>query len=351
MRLHHRPADDRSVRGDLLRHARRICPGAGLGRDRQKAGVMKNRIAILVPTFNSGKLLAETVASPARAGLPPDSYAILVSDNASTDGSTAALGEHDAQGAPIILCRNETNLGRVANWNCAIAAEVRGFSHALFLMAGDYLADVSVIALRELMIRSDASLGFAPYSIVDDSLTPLRVARRIRWQGGAIGYRNFAQQSLAFGALLYGPLGANLYRLGEKTPLRFDPSDETHTDQMATAAFAQQNAASIVYHDWPLSCWRQRAGRFHAGMDEQARLIGDLRVIEAACRAAKVAPDYTRIRSSLLLRGLFHNRGRLRAAWTQSKTLTQGAPPSLPWLATLPWRQALFKTPWRVEAR
>lgn len=312
---------------------------------------MKGRIAILVPSFNGGALLADTVASPARAGLPAESYALLVSDNASTDGSTERLGERDAQGAPIILCRNESNLGRVANWNRAlVAAEERGFSHALFLMAGDYLTDSAVIALRERMIAADAALGIAPYRIVDEALKPLRIARRIRWRGGAIDQKRFVLQSLAAGALLYGPLGATLYRLGERVPLRFDPADETHTDQLATALFAQANAARIVYLDRPLSCWRARAGRFHAGIGAEARMEGDLRVIERGCRAAKVAPDYTRIRASLLLRGLYHSHGDLSAAWRQSEILTQGAPPSIAWLAALSWRQALFKTPWRVEA-
>ena len=312
---------------------------------------MKDRIAILVPVFNGGTLLAETVASPARAGLPPDSYAILVSDNASTDGSVDALSDRDANGAPIIVVRNERNLGRIANWNRAIeAAEEYGFSHALFLMAGDYLADDSLLALRDLMVRADAALGIGPYRIVDEQGGPVRVARRIRWRGGAIDHRDFVRQSLAVGALLHGPLGANLYRLGERSPVRFDPADETHTDQLATVFFAQANDSSVVYLDRPLSCWRQRAGRFHSSMEAGSRLAGDLRMIEQACRAAKVAPDYTRIRSSLLLRGVFHNRGRLGAAWTQSKILTQGAPPSLTWLAAIPWRRALFKTPWRVEA-
>jgi glycosyltransferase involved in cell wall biosynthesis len=306
---------------------------------------MKGRIAILVPVFNAGALLADTLASVARAGLPPDSYAVLVSDNASTDGSTEALD------GSVLLRRNETNLGRVENWNRAMMwAEELGFSHALFLMAGDTLADASVIELRDRMAAADAALGIAPYQIVDEAQTPLRIARRIRWRGGAIGQRRFALQSLGAGALLYGPLGANLYRLGEAAPLRFDPADETHTDQLATALFAQANDARIVYLDRPLSRWRARPGRFHAGMEAGARLAGDLRVIEQGCRAARVAPDYTKIRASLIVRGLFHNRGRLRAAWTQSKTLTRGAPPSLLWLATLPLRQALFKTPWRVEA-
>ena len=312
---------------------------------------MKERIAILVPVFNAGGLLGDTIASVASAGLPRDSYAVLISDNASTDGSTTWLGDLDKHGAPVLLRRSEVNLGRVANWNAALDwAEELGFSHALFLMAGDTLADATVIELRDLMLRTDAALGIAPYQIVDETQHPLRIARRIRWRGGAIEQRNFARQSLGCGALLYGPLGANLYRLGERAPLRFDPADETHTDQLATVLFAQANQARIVYLDKPLSCWRARAGRFHAGMDPEARLGGDLRVIEQGCRAAKVVPDWPKIRSSLLLRGLFHNRGRLGAAWTQSKILTQGARPSLGWLAALPWRQALFKTPWRVEA-
>lgn len=313
---------------------------------------MKGRIAILVPTYNGGALLAETVASPARAGLPPDSYAILVCDNVSTDGSVEGLGDRDVQGAPIIVRRNEENLGRVPNWNRLIEhARALGFSHGLFLMVGDMVNGTALIALRDRMVEEDAALGLAPYLITDEDLRPRRIARRILWRGGPIDHRSFLRQSLASGALLYGPLGANLYRLGDPVPLHFDPADETHTDQLATASFAQANAARLVYLDRPLSCWRSRPGRFHSSMDPDERLEGDLRVIERGCRAAKVAPDYMRIRSSLLLRALFHRRGGLAAAWIRSRHLTQGAPPSFSWLATLLWRKALFKTPWRVEAR
>lgn len=313
---------------------------------------MKGRIAILVPSFNGGALLAETVASIAASGLPADSYAILVSDNASTDGSAERLSRADAQGAPIFLHCNETNLGRVANWNKAMEeAEAMDFSHALFLMAGDVLANDHILALRQRMDRAGASLGIASYEVADETLKPRRIARRIRWSGNperGIGAKSFLEQSFGAGAMLYGPLGANLYRLGG-AKLRFDPADETHTDQLATAAFAQQSGAPLVYLDKPVSRWRTRPGRFHASMDPMARLAGDIRVIEQACRAAKVAPDYTKIRASLMLRAFFYSRD-LAAAWTLSKTLTQGAQPSWLWLATLLRRQAQYQTPWLVEA-
>ena len=80
----------------------------------------RGRIAVLIPTFNGGALLAETVASVARAGLPRDSYEIVVSDNASSDDSIGALPNADEHGASVTLHRNPSNLGRVANWNCAL---------------------------------------------------------------------------------------------------------------------------------------------------------------------------------------------------------------------------------------
>jgi hypothetical protein len=84
-------------------------------------------------------------------------------------------------------------------------------------------------------------------------------------------------------------------------------------------------------------------------MDPLRRLEGDIRVIERACRAGKVAPDYTKIRANLMLRAFFYSRDP-RAAWSCSKLLTQGARPSWLWLATLLRRQAQYKTPWLVEA-
>ena len=46
------------------------------------------KIAILIPTYNGGALLHESVESAAAAGMPADSYEIVVSDNASDDGSS-----------------------------------------------------------------------------------------------------------------------------------------------------------------------------------------------------------------------------------------------------------------------
>lgn len=312
------------------------------------------KIAILIPSYNGGSLLRETVMSAARAGLPPESYEILVSDNASTDGSTTALPERDDLGAPIHVRRNQSNLGRVANWNCALAmAEEMGFSYAFFLMVGDVLAGRAIVDLKERMVRRGAVLGIASCRIADEALRPVRMARRIRWRGdpeAGLPADRFLAQSLAQGAMLFAPLGANLYRIDGGKRLRFDPVDETHTDHLATALFVRESGTPIVYLDRPVSIWRRRPGRFHSSMSVAERLAGDLRIIESACRASSLAPDYPRIRACLLLRGTVFCRGNLLRAWRLARDVTGRRPISWSWLARLAFRLLRNGTPWLVEA-
>ena len=311
------------------------------------------KIAILIPTYNGGALLHDTVESAAAAGMPVDSYEVVVSDNASDDGSSERLAGHDRQGAPIHFRRNERNLGRVENWNRAIDyAEELGFGFAIFLMVGDTVWSTGLLSLLDRMQQHQAVLGIASYVIADGHRRPIRIARRIHWSGapGApVGAERFLAQAFATGAMLYGPLGANLYRLGQAARLRFDPADETHTDQLATALFLQRAGGSVVYLDEPVSTWRHRPGRFHGSMTPAKRLEGDVRVMENACSSARLEPDYAKIRASLVVRATFFTRGDVISAWRYARIFTGGRTISWTWLARLLCRQIRYRTPWAVK--
>jgi len=313
----------------------------------------RGRIAILVPCRNAGVLLSETIGSAAGSGLPQDAYAWLISDNASDDGSTSSLPSRDANGASIILSRNSRDLGRVENWNCALrAAEQRGFAYGFFLMAGDLLHGDGLIRLQAQMDRSGAFLGLGSYDVVDSQLRRLRTARRLAWKAdttGTIGVPEFVAQSLAVGGMLFGPLGANLYRLDDAVRLRFDPSDPTHTDQRATADFACNAGRQIVYVDHVVSRWRARSGRFHAQMNHWNRLEGDLRTIDACCRLAGVEPDRSRIAATFLLRTLSQTGFRSAAAlYRPLQQHVRFTLSSVLWAAKLFWRQTRYGTPWFI---
>ena len=310
----------------------------------------ENKIGILIPTYNSGLLLAESINSAANARLPPDAYEIVVSDNASTDGSTESLPARDAQSVPITLHRNAENIGRVENWNRILElAEGMEFAHVMFLMAGDLIRGDGVVALRERMIRADAALGFASYKIIGEDRKPTRIARRLIWpEDEAISAQRFLAQTLSAGAAIFGPLGANLYNL-RAARLHFDPADATHTDQYATSLFLHAANRPVVYLDRPITQWRERAGRFHNSMDFLQRLENDLALIERVAKETGVEIDYRKILSTFLLRILFHARGnplKTRSYW--NSFLCKSKPISPPWIVRLLTRQLLYKTPWRI---
>ncbi len=292
--------------------------------------------------------MQETLASAAGAGLPADSYAVIISDNGSDDGSTNSLPQTDRNGAQIILRRNPGNIGRVGNWNRALeVAEEMGFGHAMFLMVGDTLRDTSVLELRDRMSACGAALGLASYEIVDENLRTLRVARRINWRGDrATTPDRFLCQSFGRGAMLYAPLGANLYRLRSTPQLRFDTEDASHTDQRATALYSCACDSPIVYLDRPISRWRRRSGRFHSSLDVEARLQNDFRVIVEACRDAGIEPDYPKIHATMLLRRFFHRNGLKLLGGAGSASAGEI---SWAWLSRLVFRQLRYNTPWQIE--
>jgi len=313
-----------------------------------------DKLAILVPTYQGGELLAETLASAAKAGLPRDFYEFIVSDNASTDGSIERVPTADPQGVPITVLRNATNVGRIENWNCLTqAAEDMGFGYATYMMVGDLVHGTDFVALRQAMDAAGAALGMAYYHVVDESLNFVYAARRIHWRVPSSGIepKPLLVQSTAVGAIVHGQLSANIYRLIGTPKLRFDPSNPTHTDHRSTTTFVHEAGAPVVYLDRPVSAWRRRAERFHAGLDHLERAKSDLKMVEDACREGGVVPDWRKVRASLILRTLFHAEYSIAAAWPVLSAV--GLDPiriSWPWMLRLTLNKLLYKTPWTVSA-
>jgi len=312
------------------------------------------KVAILVPTYQGGELLADTLASAAKAGLPPDFYEFVVSDNASTDGSIERAVKTDAQGVPITVLRNQTNIGRVENWNrLTQAAEDMGFGYATYLMVGDLIHGSGFVALRNAMDAAGASLGMAYYHVVDEQLKFIYAARRIHWRVPATGIapEPLLLQSTAVGAFIHGQLSANIYRLKGTARLRFDPQNPSHTDHRATTTFVHQSGCPVVYLDQPVSCWRRRAGRFHASLDHLQRGRTDLLMVADACHEGGIAPDWRKVRAALILRTLFHADYSISAAWPVLREV--GLSPtrvSWPWMARLLVNKLLYRTPWTISA-
>jgi glycosyltransferase involved in cell wall biosynthesis len=104
-------------------------------------------VSILIPTWNSARWVVQAVES-ALAQTHRD-IEVIVSDNASTDDTTAYVSQVASRDARVRLLRGEINRGPVANWQRA-ADEARG-EYAGLLFSDDWYEPAFVERALELI--------------------------------------------------------------------------------------------------------------------------------------------------------------------------------------------------------
>ncbi|HZY04967.1 MAG TPA: glycosyltransferase [Anaeromyxobacteraceae bacterium] len=133
------------------------------------------RVSIVIPTFNRLGMLAEAVTS-ALAQRYPD-LEVLVSDNASEDGTREAMQAHIAD-RRFRYFRNETNLGMVANWRKAVFEHARG-DFFLILSDDDRLIDPDYVSKAMALVQRHPQvvMVYADGYILDESTGTRRELR------------------------------------------------------------------------------------------------------------------------------------------------------------------------------
>lgn len=125
------------------------------------------RVSIVIPTRNRRDMVREAVES-ALAQRSSD-LEVLVSDNASEDGTQEAL--HGYRSDPRFrYFRNETDLGMVANWRQAVFEHARG-DFFLILSDDDCLVDPDYLSKAMGLVREhpDVVIVYAEGYILDES--------------------------------------------------------------------------------------------------------------------------------------------------------------------------------------
>ncbi len=112
------------------------------------------RVTVVIPTFNRQAMLLEAVQSALaqRYG----SFEVLVSDNASEDGTREAMAAFAAD-PRFRYVRNATNLGMVGNWRSAVFEHARG-EFFLLLSDDDVLLDPGYLAKAMALVDRNPGL-------------------------------------------------------------------------------------------------------------------------------------------------------------------------------------------------
>jgi glycosyltransferase involved in cell wall biosynthesis len=122
-------------------------------------------VSLCVPTYNSGKYLAESLDS-----LLAQDYAnreIIVSDNASSDETVAILRDYAARGA-IRLNVQSTNVGAGANFNRLIEL-AQGELVAIYHSDDLYAPEIVSAAVAEFVAKPDVGLVGTMARVINDA--------------------------------------------------------------------------------------------------------------------------------------------------------------------------------------
>ena len=141
-----------------------VLTGAPL--ERPAAQAPGPRVSIVIPTFNRVAMLREAVESALAQRF--DDLEVLVSDNASEDGTREAMDAYRSDPRFRYL-RNETNLGMVGNWRKAVFEAARG-EFFLILSDDDTLLDPGYVAKAMALVdrHPDVVIVYANGYILDE---------------------------------------------------------------------------------------------------------------------------------------------------------------------------------------
>ncbi|MDQ1470416.1 MAG: hypothetical protein QOJ99_1896 [Bryobacterales bacterium] len=266
------------------------------------------RLAVLMPVFNGGDSFLRSVKSCAASGLRGDEYEIIVIDNCSTDGAVEKIPHCDANGAPIRVFRNTSNIGRVGNWNRSfeIALEL-GFQYVTFLFSGDcWLPGAGLREILPLMHEHNAAIGFTPFVISGENGVVQRESRRFYVDGKAVVCtpRSFLRTLLESGVFPLGPIQANIYSISRQHRPWFNTAEPTRTDVEATLEFVRQSQAPVIIGSEPFLDWRESAARFHMSMGPGRTIQDYMETFQMACTRVGLPINYGRAKARVVLNSL-----------------------------------------------
>ncbi len=109
------------------------------------------KVSILIPTFNREDYLPRAVESALKQDYPD--IEVIVSDNASTDGTEEVVKKYD-DNLRFKYFRNKENIGMVANWRKALNKYATG-KYFMILSDDDYLIDDRYISKAVKLIETE----------------------------------------------------------------------------------------------------------------------------------------------------------------------------------------------------
>ena len=211
------------------------------------------KVSVLIPTYNYARYLPEAIESV----LEQDwrDLELLISDDASTDGSAEVIAAYAAKDSRIRFQTHPTNLGMVQNWNWCLS-EARG-EYIKFLFGDDKLASRQALGklLELLETNPSAALAASARYVVGEKSEILEIWDDLRKPGVHNGTEVIARCLDEAGNLIGEP-SAVLFRRRDAA-CGFNLRYQQFVDEEMWLRLLEQG--DLAYTREPLCCFRKHA--------------------------------------------------------------------------------------------
>jgi len=221
----------------------------------------QNLLTIAIPSYNGSEHFAELFKSIELLGLTHDEYEVLVIDNCSNDNTQAVLADLQRSMSNLRFYKNQLNIGRIENWNLALALCQGEF--LLLMNVNDRFSPFDMHRnLDVLKNNSQVTMVFADYE-QKGSAYPNWAETGYFKLGDYIRTTFLNEKIFEFYSL--GILHQHIFRTGiiRENNIYFDPKIPRTTDRVFVGEVASAGGGWIYYFNNSMVEWRLNASRYH----------------------------------------------------------------------------------------
>jgi hypothetical protein len=264
------------------------------------------KVSVLIPTFNYARFLPEAIESVLAQDFAD--CEILISDDASVDGSAHVIRHYAARDARIRFQLQERNLGMVSHWNWCLG-QARG-EYVKFLFGDDRLDSPAALGRQAALLDAEpgAVMAASARLIIDQDSTPREIWDELG-PAGRKGGADLIARCIWRDRNLIGEPSAVMFRraAGQRG---FDPVWRQLVDQEMWFHLLAQG--DLVYDPEPLCAFRLHAAQqtavncgSHVSSAETLLLLA--RYLDRVAATRRLRPDSLAVRR-LLFRSIYYSR-------------------------------------------
>ena len=220
-------------------------------------------LTIAIPNYNGGESLVRAVQSCRNIRIPIEMFEILVVDNQSTDDSLSLLESIKPNYPNLRIERNESNVGRIGNWNRLL--DIANGTYMIMLFTNDEIyADNKIAESISYMNENDIYLGLSAFVAIEGEkkiLGKIYNKDPVTVEGIKFSLDKLVKDIFPYP---FAPIQSNIYSIPQirHFQLRFDPTLELNGDQHFTFALAFRSP-QILITPYPQILWHKDSERFH----------------------------------------------------------------------------------------